>query len=98
MYTSGLRDEVSGLSARAAKESGNDHLLAKAIAEYWTNFAKSLDPNAPGLPEWPRYTEAAPVAMIFHQRPAAGALPDWQHFDVLERYFAWRRSPQGQQR
>lgn len=77
--------------------SDADRGLADAIQAYWTNFAKNLDPNGEGLPEWPRYTEAMPQAMIFHDTPAAGALPDPQQFAVLERYFAWRRSPEGEQ-
>jgi para-nitrobenzyl esterase len=74
-----------------------DRVISNAMAGYWTNFAKTGDPNGPGLPEWRAFRSAAPVAMIFRGSPQAGAPPDPQHFDVLDRYFAWRRSPEGAQ-
>ena len=75
-----------------------DRAISDAMIGYWTNFAKTGDPNGPGLPPWPRYMRAGEPAMVFRGAPQAGVLPDPAHFDVLERYMAWRRSPEGAQK
>ena len=53
-----------------------DEAAAQAANAYWTNFAKTGNPDAPGLPHWPAYDAAHDAIMEFtNDGPRAGPDP-----------------------
>jgi para-nitrobenzyl esterase len=56
--------------------SPEDQAVARMAHGYWVNFARTGDPNGPGLPAWPPHDPKKDS--IFHFRPdgSAGAGPD----------------------
>jgi para-nitrobenzyl esterase len=54
-----------------------DRKLADQVGAYWTNFARSGDPNAAGLPTWPTYN-AAGGWQVMHLDRTSEARPDKQ--------------------
>jgi len=42
-----------------------DYKLSEVIQRYWTNFAKTDNPNGTNLPEWPEFESRGQVAMEF---------------------------------
>ncbi len=73
-----------------------DEDISEAMATYWTNFAKYGDPNGKGVPEWPAFSDANPVVMYFSQTPHTGPVPSAESLRVLDSYFEWRRTPEGE--
>lgn len=43
------------LSAKDLPWREEDRAVSEMMAKYWTNFAKTGNPNGPGLPHWPEY-------------------------------------------
>ena len=89
-YVFGHLDQQPNMAWRPA-----DHAVSAETVAAWTNFAKFGDPNGPGVPEWPAYTKTNPVVMHFNAHSAAGPIPNPQQLEVLDGYFAWRRTPEG---
>jgi para-nitrobenzyl esterase len=66
----------------------NDKIQAQHAVAYWTNFAKTGDPNGAGQPQWPRYAAASDMLLDFtNAGPMAKASPHKARWDAIaQRY------------
>lgn len=51
--------------------------LSSQMNNYWVNFAKTSDPNGPGLPHWPVFTNKRDELMNFNETGPKGESDPW---------------------
>jgi para-nitrobenzyl esterase len=74
--------------ARSGADPG-DQALSDLMMAYWTNFAKTGDPNGDGLPPWPAFQVQSPHVMRFDATPAAhDELPNRPQLEAIDRVFS----------
>ena len=76
-YVFGTLDSRPG-----AKWRPEDRKLSNEMGEYWTNFARTGNPNGDSLPNWPTYN-AADNWQVMHLNATSEAKPDTQRARYL---------------
>jgi para-nitrobenzyl esterase len=72
------------LKTSARPPAPEDEALSRIIGGFWLNFARSGDPNGPGLPDWPACTAAGDLLMAFTDGgPAADLVPRQAALDAI---------------
>jgi para-nitrobenzyl esterase len=67
-----------------------DRALSELMRKYWSNFAKSGDPNGPGLPKWPTYRPQAD-AKVMYLDAQSKAGKDFQRERYLFLHNVWEK-------
>jgi para-nitrobenzyl esterase len=70
--------------------SDRDRELSEQMQGYWTNFAKTGDPNGPGLPQWPRYDSPSGKAMELGDDTRPAPVLDPEHKVLFDAYLTTR--------
>jgi len=74
------------LDSRQANWGPEHRAVSDLMAAYWSNFAKTGNPNGPGLPEWPASENGTRFAVMhFHAKSAATAEADRKRYEFIER-------------
>jgi para-nitrobenzyl esterase len=70
-----------------------DRMLSDTMTSYWANFARTGDPNGPGLPPWPRYDRQE--RRVLHLDEVVRAAPDAlrARYEALDAFVAAQQPP-----
>jgi len=87
-HTAEITYVFDNLQVRDWPWTQEDRRRAEIVSTYWTNFAKTGNPNGPRVPEWPAYkAQAGGQVMRFGDEASAGPDPHQARYDVLNRFY-----------
>ena len=81
------------LSQQSWAWSDADRAVANVMATYWTNFAKSGDPNGDGVPVWPNFTTASERVLHFDKGAIISGVPNLGWLRRLDARYMGLRGP-----
>jgi para-nitrobenzyl esterase len=87
-HWSELRYTFGHLDPNAGGWTDSDRALSDTMTTYWTNFARTGDPNGGDLPPWPAFSNADPRVMHFDDAIAAGGVTNLPGLERLDDYFS----------
>ena len=78
-----------GMGSLAALVTPKDQSVVGLLQSYWTNFAKTGNPNGPGLPVWNALAPASPQTLVVNDEPKT--VPGFRKGQIAIIYAGWSK-------
>jgi len=78
---------VFGKSVPLLPTDEQDQIITQAMGDYWTQFAKTGDPNLEGQPSWPAFSRKEQRNMVIGAKIGATPVERAKAYDIFERYW-----------
>ena len=82
---------LNGSFLKEAERYPQEAAVSEIMQQYWVNFAKTLNPNGPGLPEWPVYEEGKKTVMQFNNGATLIETPNMVGIGLIDRFMQYVR-------
>jgi len=69
-----------------------DRKVAEEMSSYWINFARSGNPNGPGLPTWPGFTNADSKVLCLGDPTTIGKVANVNSLNVFDAVYKTLRA------
>lgn len=66
--------------------------VSELMQQYWVNFAKTMNPNGNGLPNWPVFEADKPTVMQFNDGASLIETPNIERIKLIDRFMKYMRS------
>ncbi len=87
MYLKGVFDDK-------VEKYPQEKKVSDLMQQYWVNFAKTMNPNGEGLPNWPVFEEDKTTVMQFNNGASLIPLPNREKITVIDHFMQYVRDIQ----
>lgn len=83
---------LTGAFDRVAKKYPQEKKVSDLMQQYWVNFAKTMNPNGEGLPQWPVFEEDKATVMQFNNGASLIKTPNQERIKLIDGFMTYFRS------
>ena len=87
---------LSGAFEKEADKYPQEVAVSETMQQYWVNFAKTMNPNGAGLPNWPVYEEGKKTVMQFNNGTTLIETPNMEGISLIDRFMKYIRGLRAQ--
>ena len=83
---------LKGAFDNKAEKYPQEKKVSDLMQQYWVNFAKTMNPNGNGLPNWPEFEDGKPTVMQFQNGASLIETPNMERIKLIDGFMKYVQS------